>query len=438
MKTVLSLLRRQYCVVLALSILLPGCAVQQHQLSALAQTLDQGRASQVLERVREEQFPQRDFAQYKLTLGLLLALNGDFNAAITELQAAKAEIERLQALSISENLAAVTINETLRSYTSSSSEQMLLQQLLMLSYLLEQDLDGARVEVLQMQELAKTLPDEGLSGVVASSYYLAGVVYELSGEDDNAMISYRQAYQAMQANQLAVPKALQQSLLYFSRRLGLTDEHHQYVQTFGYALPVNTTMQSKLVVLYWGGTVSPKQQRFMSVYEPSLGYNISLALPYYNTQYPRSQPWHFNVAGKSLSTEPLDDVNQLARADLAADSAAIYAAALARVIVKQTLLNEVQKNDQDGFVTLLANISSMVSESADIRSWNMLPATIQVQREGLVPGNYYLQQPKAGQGLSLSQHDAGNNSPALALTPGSTLLLFYSSAAPRSYYYLSR
>ena len=107
MKTVFSLLRRQYCVVLALSMLLQGCAMQQYQLSALAQNLDQGHASQVLASVSQEQFPARDFAQYKLTLGLLLALNGDFNAAITELQAAKAEIERLQALSISENLAEI-------------------------------------------------------------------------------------------------------------------------------------------------------------------------------------------------------------------------------------------------------------------------------------------------------------------------------------------
>ncbi|QFI40318.1 hypothetical protein FR932_16015 [Moritella marina ATCC 15381] len=402
MKAVLTFLRsRRYLAVIGFS-LLQGCSMQQHQLNDLAQTLDNGNASQVLAEVVEREYPERDLAQYKLTLGLLRAVNGDFAGGINELQAAKAEIAQLQALSVSENIGAVTVNETLRSYTSTASERMLLQQLLILSYLMEDDLDGARVEVLQMQELAKSLPDNGLSGLVSSSYYLGGLVYELGDETDNAMISYRQAYQIMQTSKISIPSVLEDSLLVASKQLGLRSEHEKLVKEFGRDVKALDRNQSQLILVYWGGVVSAKQQRYLSVYEPNLGYNISLALPYYADKYVKPTPWRFTVLGQTAETEIFDDVNLLARADLDAESTAIYAAALARVIIKQTALHEVKKNDEDGLATLLLNITSMVSEMADVRSWNMLPASIQVQRVALDAGTYYLQQPTLTQGLSLT------------------------------------
>ncbi|MCJ8350301.1 hypothetical protein [Moritella sp.] len=403
MKAVLTLLRsRRYLIIIIGFSLLQGCSLQQHQLNDLAQTLDNGNASQVLTEVAQRDYPERDLAQYKLTLGLLRAVNGDFAGGINELQAAKTEINQLQALSISENMGAITVNETLRSYTSTASERMLLQQLLILSYLMEDDLDGARVEVLQMQELAKSLPNSGLSGLVASSYYLGGLVYEFGDETDNAMISYRQAYQVMQTTKLSIPRVLQDSLLLASRQLGLSSEHDKYVTEFDHDVTALDSNKSQLVLVYWGGVVSAKQQRYLSIYEPSLGYNISLALPYYAQNYVKPAPWRFTVLGKTAETEIFDDVNVLARADLDAESAAIYAAALARVIIKQTALHEVQKKDEGGLATLLLNITTMLSEMADVRSWNMLPASIQVQRLTLDAGTYYLLQPSLTRGLSVT------------------------------------
>ncbi|QUM86778.1 hypothetical protein [Moritella sp. 28] len=420
MKAVLTFLRsRRYLAVIVFS-LLQGCSLQQHQLNDLAQTLDNGNASQVLADVAQREYPERDLAQYKLTLGLLRAVNGDFAGGIRELQAAKTEINQLQALSVSENIGAVTVNETLRSYTSTASERMLLQQLLILSYLMEDDLDGARVEVLQMQELAKGLSDNGLSGLVSSSYYLGGLVYELGGETDNAMISYRQAYQVMQTSKIKIPRVLQDSLLLASKQLGLSSEHAKYVKKFGHDVKSPDRSKSQLVLVYWGGVVSAKQQRYLSVYVPSLGYNISLALPYYDNDYVKPVPWRFSVLGKTAETEIFDDVNLLARADLDAESADIYAAALARVIIKQTALHEVKKNDEGGLATLLLNVTSMVSEMADVRSWNMLPASIQVQRLALDPGAYYLQQPSQTRGLSVT--DIAPVIPVLAASVDPTLV----------------
>ena len=428
--------RRLLVVVL---LLLQGCSYHQVELNQLAQELDKGRADFVLSNVAQRDYAERDFVQYKLSLGLLKAVSGDFPAAVTELQAAKQAIAILKATSVSENIAASSVNETLRSYVSGASEQMLLQQLLALSYLLQNDLDGARVEVLQMQEIAKTLPEDGLSGQVASSFYLAGLIYEMGAEYDDAMISYRRAYQVMKKSGIRAPKALRDSLLFTSHKVGLSDEYRQYVQAFGYALTSNTG-SAQLAVLYWDGVVSAKQQHFISVYAPGLGYNISLALPYYNDHYRSSRPLNFSLLGDTVQTEVLDDVEKLARADLAAESSSIYATTLARVLIKQTALHKVRERDENGIATLLLNITTMVTESADVRSWNMLPASIQIQRVNLPAGNYFLQPPSQLQNMAISkqpftQQSQQTNIAELDLSAGKTSLVFISSASNKAFAY---
>lgn len=420
-------------------LMLQACSMQQMTFNQLATELDNGNAKAILTEVQSRDFPDRDLVQYKLTLGLLLAVEGRFTEAISELQIAKQAIERLQASSVSENLGAVTVNETLRSYASSPSERMLLQQLLVLSYLLQQDLDGARVEVLQMQEIAKQLPEEGLSGFVSSSYYLAGLIYEMNDETDNALISYRQAYQSILKSKLPVPKALQESLLWGTHSLGLYDELRRYEARFGLSFKPRDKNTADLVLLYWGETVASKQQRFLSVYVPNLGYNVSLALPYYLEQYRRSSAMHFNLQGRSISLEKMDDVNKLAEADLDAQSTDIYAATLARVVVKQTALHEVKERDSNGIATLLLNITSMITESADLRSWNMLPASIQIQRISVPANLYAIEQPTEHRGLRFISQS--NNAPAsinnISLEAGDIGFVFISSASNKAFHYVA-
>lgn len=424
-------------VLILVFLLVQGCSYHQVELNQLAQELGKGRAEFVLNNIAQQDYAERDVVQYKLSLGLLKAVNGDFAGAVNDLQAAKQAIAVLKATSVSENIAATSVNETLRSYVSGASEQMLLQQLLALSYLLQNDLDGARVEVLQMQEIAKTLPDDGLSGQVASSFYLAGLIYEMGAEYDDAMISYRRAYEVMKQSGIRAPKALRDSLLFASRKVGLREEYRQYVQTFGYQL-TSGKADAQLAILYWDGVVSAKQQHFISVYAPGLGYNISLALPYYNDRYRASRPLNFLVLDKALQTEVLDDVEKLARADLAAESSSIYATTLARVLVKQTALHKVRERDESGIATLLLNISTMVTESADVRSWNMLPASIQIQRVNLPAGNYFLQPPSQLQNMVISQQPLNANTAQLDLAAGKTSLVFVSSASNKAFSYSNR
>src|SRR6478609_1059312 len=66
--------------------------------------------------------------------------------------------------------------------------------------------------------------------------YFTGLVYEDRGEYSDAMIAYRQAYQAYKAqgtSDAAIPQDLKISLCRFTDFLGLKDELKDYQQRFG-------------------------------------------------------------------------------------------------------------------------------------------------------------------------------------------------------------
>jgi len=336
--------------------------------------------------------PQRDLGQYLLNRGLLKSVSGDFEGANHDLQSAKEILNSLQATSVSENLGAAMVNETLRSYVGSPSERVLLHELLSINYLMLNDLDAARVEVLQADVLMKELAEEDEPiGQLASAHYIAGLIYELGGEYDNAMISYRKAANIMRLRNIQLPTFLKSSLLDLSQRLGLDDEHEKLREQFNLAVDPPAAGSAEIIVIYWDGVVTGKRGKTISVWASSLGQAVSLALPYYPPSNYIRKTFDLNLSGQYHSTETVEDIEALAREDLNDESAAIYAMTLARMVSKYALVK--QASQQNNNLGLLLNIAAMLSETADIRSWNLLPSSIQFARFALPAGEYSLPYP---------------------------------------------
>lgn len=379
---------------LVAALLLQGCAFQQWKVNHIAGQLRNGSPQQALLSMQNIQAPPRDQAQYLLNLGMLKHLNGDIQGSSADLQAAKELMEQLQAVSVREVVGASTVNETLRSYRGTPSERVMVQQLLALNYLAQGDLDGARVEMLQadvlMQEPAYK---DSLSGQLSSARFLAGVVYELGKEWDDALISYRKAAGIMDERGQQLPKALQDSLLRMTLQVGLKDEYREYVQRFGREATLLKSDEVEVIVLYWQGVVSAKQQSRISVFSPSLGHHISLAVPAYAEFYTPSHSSLLSMGQYQASTQILDDVELLAREDLSAEMPKITATTLLRAVAKHKAVKKAREQDQQngqggsllGFIT---DVAATLTEVADVRSWNTLPASIQVARISLPAGQY--------------------------------------------------
>ena len=410
-------------------VFLQACAIQHQQVNSLAEQLDQSTPSATLLSLQEINPPARDRAQYLLNTGLLKSVTGDFEGGIDDLQNAKDILNSLQATSVSENLAAATINETLRGYDGSASERVLLHELLSINYLMLDDLDAARVEVLQaavvMDELAT---EEKPVGQLASAHYIAGLVYELGGELDNARISYRKAANLMTLRNMSLPSFLQNSQVSFSSRPGVDDSADESADQYREQvfLPAESPdpNAAEIIVIYWDGVVTSKRGTSTSVWVPSMNQVVSLALPHYPPSDYVHQPFTLNIAGQQYRTETIEDIEALMREDLDDESAAIYAMTLARMVSKHQFVKSA--NEQNSGLALFANIVTMLTESADIRSWNMLPSTIQIGRFSLAAGEYSLPYPLNPESLPASPAES-----KLAVSPGEKVVLFVPGVSKR-------
>lgn len=411
---------------------LGACAFSQRQVNDIADNLRSSSPEIALATLSKLNAPNRDRGQYLLDIGVLQLLTGDFDNSIASLQSAKVVLEHLQALSISENLAAGTINETLRAYSGTPGERVLLNELLAISYLMQGDLDAARVEVLQADVLMNQLAEaDAVKGQLASARFLAGLIFELRGEWDDAMISYRKSAQIMQQRGQALPKALTDSLLSTSRRQHLDEEYLAYVKQFGYEPRELQRDEGELIVFYWDGVVSSKRQRFISVYVPELEQYVSLALPYYPPSNYLPRHLSFNVAGQRYSTEIIEDIETLARQALDARQGEIYAMSLARMVSKQQAVQAAQKESQ--FAGIVINLAGMFSEIADTRSWNMLPSSIQVARIPIAAGQQSMPMPGIPNG---GNADAATD--VLTIQPGQKIVVLAPEISQQFFSYSSQ
>jgi hypothetical protein len=412
-----------------LAVLLQACATQQRQVNSLAERLEQSTPEATLQSLQSISPPERDRAQYLLNTGLLKSITGDFEGANRDLQSAKKILNALQAISVSENLGAVMINETLRSYDGSASERVLLHELLSINYLMLNDLDAARVEVLQADVVMKELATEDRPiGQLASAHYIAGLVYELGGELDDAMISYRKAANIMALRNMAPPPALESSLLNLSQRLGLDDEHEKYREQFAPVVEPHALDAAEIIVIYWDGVVTSKRGNSLSVWVLSLDQVVSLALPYYPPSNYVENSFDLRIADQHHRTETIEDVEALSREDLDDESAAIYAMTLARMVSKYELVKVA--GNQNNSLGLLINIATILTESADIRSWNMLPSSIQFARFWLPAGEYSLPFPHHS---GLQQAELAETK--LTVSAGEKIVLFVPGVSQKIFSY---
>ena len=369
--------RLQVTGLLAGVLLIGGCA--SWKVNQAAAELASVGPGATLERLESIQVPDRDRAQYLLNTGILKLYLGDWSGSREDLQAAKRMMQSLQAVSVSENFAAITTNETLRSYDGTPTDRVLVHEMLALGYLFSGDLDGARVEMLQANVTMQTLAgDDSTRGQLASARFLAGVVYERQGEWDDALISYRHAYRILRERGETIPEALQISLLNLTRRQGFADEYRQLQQAFGREAQLPETGEGEWILLYFDAVVSRKTESRISVYNAEVDTMISVVMP----QYPQGyyQPRHLTLAAaeQRQRSEVIENLEARAREDLAAEQAKHLAAATVRAVAKYKMVQKAQSQNDIGGV--LMNIASVATEQADIRSWNMLPASLQVAR----------------------------------------------------------
>jgi len=370
-----------------LGFILSGCAANNRDMSDVANQLRHNLPVETaLARVEALEFKSQSSAQHQLNLGYLQLINGDYQNALINLEGAKQTMASLQAASISENLTSATINETLRSYSGWPTDQALVHGMMAMAYLLSNDLNGARVEILQANvQMNKLAESGGDQGQLAFVRYLAGVIYELNHEYDNAVISYRMALAIITSRKGFPPLSLQQNLVDLTARIGLKEESKKYQEQFG--LGLSKPYSNKQFIFSFDGVVTQMAQAKSTLWWDIDDVYLSVALPTFPRNNYVVSPFYIHTKEGEITTQTIENIESRARDDLQARMPKITAMALARAGAKFQTVKELNK--KDNVLGAFANVLTIISEVADLRHWGMLPSSIQIATSYDTSGTLY-------------------------------------------------
>lgn len=343
---------------------------------------------------------------------MTLHLAGLYSESNRFLAAAEDRIEALFAISVSEHVTALLLNDNTLSYEGEDFEKVMINIIAALNYASLGQWDEALVEARKVDHKLNLFNDryekKNIYKKDALAHYLSGVLYEAKGETNDAYIAYRKAYDAFLDYRkdygTLTPPFIGSDLLRTAEALGLIEETESYRKKFP-----NTTWESRrklskkgeLVFLTYVGKSPVKTDRFVDVPIPDGQgglYPVRIAFPKFVSQPSLTRRVQVR-AGESTATVVrsylIEDVTAIAMKNLDDRIGRIWAKAIARATVKAAaslkIRHEAQKSG-DPAVQILANIStglfSLLSEQADKRSWRTLPDKILLARLSLPPGTH--------------------------------------------------
>lgn len=387
-------------VLAALSLLtLQGCTTSAAKSAGMRNMLLQGRVDQALMEVEKE--GETDDVMVNMNLGILRSMNGKFEASNQALEKAKEKIKDLYSTSITEQAAAVIVNDETISFDGDRYEQVLVHAYKALNYIALGDLDAARVEILQsdvkMMEWGDA-PEED-----PFMRYLAGIVFEALGEEDDAMVMYRKAIKVYEATKsrhgLSAPVQLKKDLLRLLAQAKLWGEYKDYKRRFGMNgwKPLKNKGKGEVVLMVHNGLTPQRDQKTIQSYSSAMALNVKIALPTYPNPPTYVDQMRLTTNGKSQLLETVENMDGLARAALDEDIALITTRAVARAVAKKA--SEKEAGDQGGLLGQFAMmVVNQATEIADTRCWNTLPQEVQMSRVFLPEGKHNLKVDVIGQG----------------------------------------
>ncbi len=458
--------------------LLAGCGPSVNRYLLIETSLrahDPKGADAIVQRA-EKEYGEKSLVLYGMDRGMILQLAGDYQQSNAVLERAEEELDRLYTRRIRTETLAFLTNDTALPYEGEPFEQVLINVLKALNYTRLGQWQEALVEARRIDHRLNVLSDRTKEKNAyrddGFARYLSGILYESTGDVNNAFIAYRNAYEIFEAtsawSHMAVPSQLRVDLLRTAEALHFTQDLATYQQAFPETKwETSQALQSlaQVVVISYNGRAPRKEDQFLDLpisldalqlvllnrgasqsNQPSQraadsvlyglnGHVVRVALPRLvpqKTQVPIDRVSLISENGMrvTVSTELAQNVTALAEKALSERMAGITVKALARAATKFALAEgttrEAEKaagKDAGPLVGLLVGLMTkglaVASEEADKRSWQTLPDEIHLARVWVPAGRYQVQSQPAGSYDPLRPETMKT----LSLRPGETTVL---------------
>jgi hypothetical protein len=268
------------------------------------------------------------------------------------------------------------------------------------SFIEDGDLKSARVEAARINTRLNEINgfyEENKNRYKEDAYarYLAGIIYEALGEDDSAIVDYRAALKVYEGEYSKIfatraPDHLVVALYRLLLKRNRADEAKELKSRYQLQGPKLNTKESvgEIVVLHELGEIANKERS-------EFVYPIGSEIVRFSFPVIRRVKTNYGRTGVKLDedrSEPADlaqNFDLIARETLEDRRGRIIAKSMARLIMKSQMTQRAEK-EFGPLGWLAGNIYGAVTETADTRSWVLLPAAIKVTRLQVKPGNYDL------------------------------------------------
>jgi len=328
------------------------------------------------------------------------------------------EEERKKAkLQISKGLkqvGAIVSNDNAIAYEIPTYEQSMMHSYQALNYMNLGDLEGALVEIRRanlVQEQAlknnQNLVDDAESkfnnNALESAYpsmdlmigdlkngfqnaytfYLSGLMYEATGQENDAYIDYKKALEIYPDN-----RYVQQDVLRLAAKLGMSDDLAHFTKLYGESKNIEEKNVGQVVLLIEQGMIKAKDD--LSIHLPIFYFYddaryFSFSLPVYRDETSVYQQAKLMFKSNEYQGEEIVKLQSLASKYLSDKLPELVARQAVRVIAKEQLRKKMTKEGGD-IGNILANLYNIASEQADTRSWLTLPSNVQLMRVTLPVG----------------------------------------------------
>jgi len=424
-------------IVLGLMLFLLSCASYNEKIASYYQQVKAGNyveAGKELDKNSLLQKP-RNKMLFLMERGKMSHLTGEYQLSNRYFNGADSILEKGNG-GIGDALVGTLVNPMTQSYKGEDFEKFMIHYYKALNYLCLNQPDEAVVEArritLQGQEQGDKFNNkDSRYSKDAFSLTLQGLIYESTGDINNAFIAYRNAVEVYQSAKdetwygTKMPEMLKQDVMRMADRNGFKSELAKFESQFNTTYTTKPKPEGGELIFFWENGIAPVKQQeefFFSLIKGSNGTLVftnggNIFVPYEGTgdinlnglsslraTYPKyvAQPTYYSSAtlvssADTVHFEKTEDINILAFKTLDQRFLKEMSKTLTRLAVKKSaeyLLKESSKgsgkNGKDN--TLLEGLGfgmqlySLLSEKADTRNWQSLPAVVNYSRIPLKQG----------------------------------------------------
>ncbi len=397
----------------ALSLFLVGCSNTAALFRDIDADVAKGNYQQAAERIKKNQdaYGDKNAVLYNLDLGTLYHYLGDADSSNTYLLQAEKEIDDLYTKSISQQVLSYILNDNILPYDGEDFERVMVNVFLALNFAESGRIDEALVEArkvdLKLREYARQYDDKNTYKEDAFIRYITGALYESGGEINDAFIAYRNAYETYktyQTNYGTPPPCFLLDDVVRTATLMVFDEEADEYEKLG-GRPYDTRRRKEegsiLVVAYVGRSPIKQEIRPTVSIADTAGiiHTFQIALPKFVPRYTGGRTYHIDAVSSTDSLTATSvlaqDITAIAGKALDERMTHIYLKSGGRAILKFLAAEKAKsglKKNENKFANVLGSIAIDLfvgaTEQADVRSWQTLPAQIQLARLDVKQGEY--------------------------------------------------